>query len=124
MDLKEMDKYACPQILHIINLNKIEMHLLPTWMQYFVCIAVHQESWNNVEHRVFVFELISIIKLEQNIQLVIIVSHELKKNENGEWKRLYSEELHSLYHSPSIVRVIKFKRLRWAGHVARMEKKV
>ena len=30
-------------------------------------------------------------------------------------------ELHSLYHSPNIVRVIKCRRLRWAGHVARME---
>ena len=32
-----------------------------------------------------------------------------------------SEELHSLYRSPNIVRVIKSRRLRWAGHVARME---
>ena len=34
--------------------------------------------------------------------------------------RLYNEELHSLYRSPNIVRVIKSRRLRWAGHVARM----
>ena len=33
----------------------------------------------------------------------------------------YNEELHSLYRSPNIVRVIKSRRLRWAGHVARME---
>ena len=33
----------------------------------------------------------------------------------------YSEELHSLYRSPNIVRVIKSRRLRWAGHVALME---
>ena len=33
----------------------------------------------------------------------------------------YYEELHSFYRSPNIVRVIKFRRLRWAGHVARME---
>ena len=37
-----------------------------------------------------------------------------------EWRRLHSEELHILYHSPNIVRVIKSRRLRWAGHVARM----
>ena len=41
--------------------------------------------------------------------------------ENGEWRRLHNEELHSLYRSPNIVRVIKSRRLRWAGHVVRME---
>ena len=45
----------------------------------------------------------------------------LKKDENGEWRRLHNEELHSLYRSPNIVRVIKSRRFRWAGHVARME---
>ena len=44
-----------------------------------------------------------------------------KRDENWEWRRLHNEELHSLYRSPNIVRVIKSRRLRWAGHVARME---
>ena len=44
-----------------------------------------------------------------------------KRDENGEWSRLHSKELHSLYRSPNIVTVIKSIRLRWAGHVARME---
>ena len=44
-----------------------------------------------------------------------------KRDENGEWRRLLNEELHSLYRSPNIVRVIKSSRLRWAEHVARME---
>jgi len=39
-----------------------------------------------------------------------------KRVENGEWRRLHNEELHSLYRPPNI-----FRRLRWAGHVARME---
>ena len=44
-----------------------------------------------------------------------------KRDENGEWRRLHNEEIHSLYHSSNIIRVIKSTRLRWAGHVARME---
>ena len=44
-----------------------------------------------------------------------------KRDENGEWRGLHSEELHNLYRSPNIVRVIKSGRLRWAGHVGRME---
>ena len=38
----------------------------------------------------------------------------------GEWRRLHNEELNDFYSSPNIVRVIKLRRLRWAGHVARM----
>jgi hypothetical protein len=38
------------------------------------------------------------------------------------WRKLYNEELHSLYSSPSIVRVIKARRMRWAWHVLRMRK--
>jgi hypothetical protein len=38
----------------------------------------------------------------------------------GEWRRLHNEKLNTLYLSPTIIRVIKSKRMRWAGHVARM----
>ena len=38
----------------------------------------------------------------------------------GDWRRLHNEELNDLYCSPNIVRVKKWRRMRWAGHVARM----
>jgi hypothetical protein len=38
----------------------------------------------------------------------------------GGWRELHNEELHDLYSSPSIIRMIKSRRIRWAGHVARM----
>ena len=44
------------------------------------------------------------------------------RDANGEWRRLRNEELHSLYCSPNILKVTQSRRLRWAGHVARMEK--
>ena len=45
----------------------------------------------------------------------------LKREEvTGEWRRLYNEELNDLYSSPCIVWVITLRRMRWAGHVARM----
>jgi hypothetical protein len=41
----------------------------------------------------------------------------------GGWRKLHNEEFHNLYSSPSIIRIIKSRRMRWAGHVARMEEK-
>jgi hypothetical protein len=38
----------------------------------------------------------------------------------GEWRKLHSEELHNSYSSPDIIRQVKSRRMRWAGHVARM----
>jgi hypothetical protein len=41
----------------------------------------------------------------------------------GGWRKLHNEELHNLNSSPSIIRIIKSRRTRWAGHVARMGEK-
>jgi hypothetical protein len=38
----------------------------------------------------------------------------------GEWRKLHNEELHNLYFSPNIIRMIMSGRMSWAGHVARM----
>jgi hypothetical protein len=44
-----------------------------------------------------------------------------KRNDvTGEWRKLHNEELHDLYSSPNIIRVVKSRTMRWAGHVARM----
>jgi hypothetical protein len=43
-----------------------------------------------------------------------------KREQDGSWRKLHNDELHSLYSSPNIVKAIKSRRMRWAGHVARM----
>jgi hypothetical protein len=49
----------------------------------------------------------------------------LKRDDvTGSWRKLHNEDLHSnLYSSPSIIRIIKSRRMKWAGHVARMGEK-
>jgi hypothetical protein len=43
-----------------------------------------------------------------------------RDEEIGDLRKLHNEELHNLYSSPSIIRIIKSRRMRWTGHVARM----
>jgi hypothetical protein len=43
-----------------------------------------------------------------------------KREEDGSWRKLHNDEIHSLYSSQNIVKVIKSRRMRWAGHVAHM----
>jgi hypothetical protein len=62
------------------------------------------------EHRLRVFE-----------NRVLRIIFRVKGEEvTGEWRKLHKEELTYLYCSPNIVRVIKSRRMRWAGHVKRM----
>jgi hypothetical protein len=46
-----------------------------------------------------------------------------RDEETGGWRKLHNEALRNLYSSPSIIRMIKSRRMRWAGHVARMGEK-
>jgi hypothetical protein len=49
---------------------------------------------------------------------------EPKRDEvTGEWRKMHNEELHDLHSSPSIIRIIKARRMRWAEHIARMGEK-
>jgi hypothetical protein len=43
-----------------------------------------------------------------------------KREEDRSWGKMHNDEFHNLYFSPNIFRVIKSRRMRWAGHVARM----
>jgi hypothetical protein len=48
----------------------------------------------------------------------------MKRDEvTGEWRKLHNEELPDLYSSPSIIRIMKSSRMRWAGHVTRIGRK-
>jgi hypothetical protein len=58
--------------------------------------------------------------LREEHRLRVLQNRGPKREEDGSWRKLHIDELHSLYSSPNIVRVIKSRRMRWAGHVARM----
>ena len=72
------------------------------------------ETWSltlREEHRLRVFE---------NMVLRRIFGPK-RDGVTGEWRKLHNEELNDLYSTPNVVRVIKSRIMRWAGHVARME---
>jgi len=58
------------------------------------------------------------LRVFENMVLRRIFGHR-RDDVTGEWRRLHNEELNDLYSSPNIVRVIKSRRIRWAGHVER-----
>jgi hypothetical protein len=61
------------------------------------------------------------VKLENRVLRRIFAP---RRNEvTGEWRKLHNEELHDFYSSPSMLRIMKSRRMRWAGHVTRMEEK-
>jgi hypothetical protein len=73
------------------------------------------EAWSltlQEEHRLRVFE-----------NRLFRISGPKREEETGGWRKLHNEELHKLYSSPSIIRMMKSRRLGWAGHVACMGRK-
>ena len=75
-----------------------------------ICVSIIQGTMRE-EHRLWVFE---------NRVLRGIFGSK-RDWVTGEWRKLHNEELNDLLRSPNTVRVIKSRRMRWAGHVARME---
>ena len=76
-------------------------------------MAVQQDILQKREPRLRVFE---------SRILRRVIKH--KMDGIGEWRRLHNEQFYTMYRSPDIVKVIKSRKLTWAGHVARKEKKV
>jgi hypothetical protein len=74
------------------------------------------ETWSlklREEHRLRVFEN----------RLLRRIFGRKRDEVTGEWRNLHNKELSDMYSSPSIIRIIKSRRMRWAGHVSRMEEK-
>jgi hypothetical protein len=74
------------------------------------------ETWSlklREEHRLRVFE-------NRVLRRIFVPKRD---DVTGEWRKLYNKELRNLYSSPSIIRIIKLRRMRWAGYVARMVEK-
>jgi hypothetical protein len=94
----------------MFHIEKLKIKIYKTVI--FPVLLYGCETWSltlREEHRLRVFE---------NRELRRIFGP--KREEDGSWRKLHNDEFHSLYSSTNIIRVIKSKRMRWAGHVARM----
>jgi hypothetical protein len=103
-------KYHVQQITIAHDIKKPKIKIYKTVI--LTAVLYGCETWSltlREEHRLRVFE---------NSVLRRIFGP--KRKEDGSWRKLHNDELHSLYSSPNTVRVIKRRRIRWAGHVARM----
>jgi hypothetical protein len=103
--------YSVQNLLSIRRLSKnLKIKIYKTIILPVVLYGC--ETWSitlREEHRLRVFE-----------NRVLRKIYGPKREEDGSWRKLHNDELHNLYSSPNTVRVIKSRRMRWAGHVARM----
>jgi hypothetical protein len=101
--------YIWLQHSHLGKCAKIKRHL--SKMIILPVVLYGCETWSltlREEHR---------LRVSENRVLRRIFGP--KRNEvTGEWRKLYNKEFHDLYSSPSIIRIIKSRRMRWAGNVA------
>jgi hypothetical protein len=104
---------SCHSAKNLLSSSLISKNLkIKIYKTVVLPVVLHGcETWSltlREEHRLTIFE---------NKVLRILGP---KREEDGSWRKLHNDELHNLYSSPNIVQVIKSRRLRWAGHVARM----
>jgi hypothetical protein len=67
--------------------------------------------------------LLLLIIIIITITIIMLTLGPKRDEVTGGWRKLHNEELRYLYSSPSIIRIIKSRRMRWAGHIARMGEK-
>jgi hypothetical protein len=79
-------------------------------MDTYPDICVYFSSFSLASTSVFMFFFIAIIFCVNKLMM-------------GDWRKLHNYELHNLYSSPKVIRMIKSRRMRWSGHVARMGKR-
>jgi hypothetical protein len=107
---------ACIQSLLYSRLLSKNLKIRIYKMRILPVVLYGRETWSLIlreEHRLRVFE---------NRVLRRIFGP--KRDEvMGEWRKLHNKELHDLYSSPSIIRIIKSRRMRWVGHETQMGEK-
>jgi hypothetical protein len=94
----------------ILCLTVLTLFLYPYYRDYFTFLCIHYALREERKLRVY----------DKVLRRIFAA----KRDEvTGRWRKLHNEELHDLYSSLSIIRIIKSRRMRWAGHVARMGEK-
>jgi hypothetical protein len=92
--------------------KQLKIKMYKTVIFFFSVVLYGCENWSPTlreEHRLRAFENRVLRRISGS-----------KREEDGSWRKFHNEEVHSLYSSPDVVRLIKLRRMRWAGQVARM----
>ena len=91
------------------------------WRSHFVLLTVKPLLGMLTQRHVYGSETWSLtLREERRLRVLRRVFGPKRDEVTGEWRKLHNEELSDLYSLPNIVRVVKSRRKRWAGHVARM----
>jgi hypothetical protein len=117
--------------------NQLNVYQAVAWI--LICVTCGRFSSKNLKIRIYKTIILPVVLYgRETWSLTLREEHRLGMFENrvlrkifgpksdgvtGEWRKLHNEELHDLYFSPSIIRIIKTRRRRWAGHVSRMGEK-